>query len=77
MCVNCMNCTIALHQRYRFEIIENAIRKFNNFFFENSNLSLIRTNSSRFIVVYSLIENFIDFSINHSFDKNILLLKTL
>ena len=42
-------------------------------FFWKLNFSIDSNKLESFIVVYSLIENFINFTIDHSFDKNILL----
>ena len=57
---------MTLHQRNCFNISENAIRVFNNFSLSKLNISINLNIIESIIVVYSLIENFMNFSIDHS-----------
>ena len=73
MCVNCNICTIALHQRHNFDIFEIAIRKSKLLFIRKFDFTIDSKKYELIIAIYLLIKIFIDFSIDYSFDKNILL----
>ena len=53
-------------KKKRFEVREKTIRRFNNFSLWELEFSIDSNKFESFIVVYSAVENFIDFSIDHS-----------
>ena len=73
MCVNCNNCTVALHQRYRFEVHGIAVRGPSNFPLWELEFTIGPDKLGPLIVAYPLIESLIGLPVDHPFDKDILL----
>ena len=76
-CLMCSNCIVALHQKNRFKVLEITIRRFNRLFFWKLEFIIDSNKLESFIVVHSLIENLIDFSIDLSWKTTVLLEKSI
>ena len=62
----CSNCTIALHQKNVLKFVKRRFENLNLLFLWKFEFSIDSNKLESLIVVYSLIESFIDFSIDHS-----------